>query len=219
MGSYISTIIMRQSLVVFIFLLTISLTSGLITHFFSKITTGLLAKKHGVKHVLKSKSNLINSLFSSHSFTKNKNSMLNSVDAVKHTKPTSSDIQELLKAQEKKIKDISKLLESVKASTASIKKELKMKKPEKSEDQEIIQVNIITELNPFYMFLKNHTGQNEFSLSDLAKAFKILEETDYYSYTLLRKGSYDHLFQIILELAKQPQNKHNRRKSQAKENG
>merc|ERR1712217_722150 len=216
MGSYISTIIMRQSLVVFIFLLTISLTSGLITHFFSKITTGLLAKKHGVKHVLKSKSNLINSLFSSHSFTKNKNSMLNSVDAVKHTKPTSSDIQELLKAQEKKIKDISKLLESVKASTASMKKELKMKKPE---DQEIIQVNLITELNPFYMFLKHHTGQPEFSLSDLAKAFKILEETDYYSYMLLRKGSYDQLFQVILELGKQPQNKHNRRKSQAKENG
>ena len=120
--------------------------------------------------------------------------------AVKPTKPTTNDVQKLLKVQEEMVKEISKVLESAKATKTSIRKYLKTEEHEESEEQESIEVNIVTEMNPFYIFLKYHTGQSDFPLSDLVKAFKILEETDYYSYQLLREGSYDHLFQVALEL-------------------
>ena len=119
---------------------------------------------------------------------------------LKPTKPTTNDVQKLLKVQEEMVKEISKVLESAKATKTSIRKYLKTEEHEESEDQESIEVNIVTEMNPFYIFLKYHTGQPDFPLSDLAKAFKILEETDYYSYQLLREGSYDQLFQVALEL-------------------
>ena len=120
--------------------------------------------------------------------------------AVKPTKPTTNDVQKLLKVQEEMVKEISKVLESAKATKTSIRKYLKTEEHEESEEQESIEVNIVTEMNPFYIFLKYHTGQSDFLLSDLAKAIKILVETDYYSYELLREGSYDHLFQVALEL-------------------
>ena len=120
--------------------------------------------------------------------------------AVKPTKPTTNDVQKLLKVQEEMVKEISKVLESAKATKTSIRKYLKTEEPKESEEQESIGVNLIPEMNPFYIFLKYHTGQPDFPLSDLAKAFKILEETDYYSYQLLREGSYDNLFQLTLEL-------------------
>ena len=122
------------------------------------------------------------------------------MSAVSPTKPTSNEIQELLKVQEKMIKEIRKVFESVKVTTTSIRKYLKMKENKASEDQESLQANQVTEMNPFYIFLKYHTGQSDFPLSDLAKAFKILEETDYNLYQLLREGSYDHLFQVAQEL-------------------
>ena len=121
------------------------------------------------------------------------------MSAVSPTKPTSNEIQEFLKVQEEIIKEIRKVFESVKVTTTSIRKYLKLEENKASEDKSL-EVNQVTEMNPFYIFLKYHTGQPDFPLSDLAKAFKILEETDYYSYQLLREGSYDHLFQVALEL-------------------
>ena len=57
-------------------------------------------------------------------------------------------------------------------------------------------------MTPFYIFLEHISGGSDFSLSDLAKSFKILAETDPQSYEALLGGGYDDLFSVTLQLTK-----------------